>query len=331
MSGLRVLFLGGTGIISSACSRLAVERGIELFVLNRGTTTARPLPPEATVLRGDARDPASVRDALGAREFDAVVDWVAFTPGHIRADIATFRGRAGQFVFISSASAYQTPPSRVPVVESTPLRNPLWQYSRDKIACEEVLRAAYRDAGFPATIVRPSHTYDQTSVPLHGGWTALARMRQGKPVVVHGDGTSLWTLTHHEDFARGFVPLLGHPRTLGESFHITSDDVLTWDQITHSLAAAAGVRPDIVHVPSDVIAAADPEWGASLLGDKAHSMVFDNAKLRGVVPGYRAVIPFEQGAREIVAWHDADPARQRIDAGVDALTGKLAGAFRAGG
>ncbi len=240
MSGLRVLFLGGTGIISSACSRLAVERGIELFVLNRGQSTDRPLPPEATLLRGDARDPASVRDALGGREFDAVVDWVAYTPAHVRDDIDTFRGRAGQYVFISSASAYQTPPSRVPVTESTPLRNPYLQYSRDKIACEELLRAAYRDEGFPATIVRPSHTYDKTNIPLHGGWTALARMRQGKPVVVHGDGTSLWTLTHHADFAQGFVPLLGHPRTLGESFHITSDDVLTWDQITHALAAAAG-------------------------------------------------------------------------------------------
>jgi nucleoside-diphosphate-sugar epimerase len=331
MPGLRVLFLGGTGIISSACSRLAVARGIDLFVLNRGQTAARPLPPEVTVLRGDARDPASVRDALGGREFDAVVDWVAFTPGHIRADIATFRGRAGQFVFISSASAYQTPPSRVPVVESTPLRNPYLQYSRDKIACEELLRAAYRDDGFPATIVRPSHTYDQTNVPLHGGWTALARMRLGKPVVVHGDGTSLWTLTHHEDFAQGFVPLLGHPRTLGESFHITSDDVLTWDQITLALAAAAGVTADIVHVPSDVIAAADPEWGATLLGDKAHSMVFDNTKLRSVVPAYRAVIPFEQGAREIVAWHDEDSSRQRVDAVVDALSDKLAQAWRPGG
>jgi len=194
----------------------------------------------------------------------------------------------------------------------------------------EALRAAYRDEGFPATIVRPSHTYDKTNIPLHGGWTALARMRQGEPVVVHGDGTSLWTLTHHDDFAQGFVPLLGHSRTLGESFHITSDDVLTWDQITHVLAAAAGVTVDIVHVPSEVIAAADPVWGATLLGDKAHSMVFDNSKLRSVVPGYRAVIPFEQGAREIVAWYDEDPARQRIDAGVDAVTGKLAQAFRPG-
>jgi nucleoside-diphosphate-sugar epimerase len=331
MPGLRVLFIGGTGIISSACSRLAVERGIELSVLNRGQSADRPLPPEATVLRGDARDPASVRDALGGRDFDAVVDWVAYTPGHVRADIGTFRGRAGQYVFISSASAYQTPPSRVPVTESTPLRNPYLQYSRDKIACEELLRAAYRDEGFPATIVRPSHTYDKTNVPLHGGWTALARMRQGKPVIVHGDGTSLWTLTHHEDFAQGFVPLLGHPRTLGDSFQITSDDVLTWDQITHALAAAAGAEADIVHVPSDVIAAADPVWGATLLGDKAHSMVFDNAKLRGVVPGYRAVIPFEQGAREIVAWYDEDRSRQRIDAGVDAVSDKLAEAWRPGG
>jgi nucleoside-diphosphate-sugar epimerase len=330
MPGLRVLFLGGTGIISSACSWLAVERGIDLVVLNRGRSTDRPLPTAATVLHGDARDPASVREALGGREFDSVVDWVAYTPGDVQADIDTFRGRAGQLVFISSASAYQTPPSRVPVVESTPLRNPFWQYSRDKIACEEVLRAAYRDEGFPATIVRPSHTYDKTSLPLHGGWTAVARMRQGKPVIVHGDGTSLWTLTHHADFARGFVPLLGHPRTLGESFHITSDDVLTWDQITHALAAAVGVTADIVHVPSEVIAAADPVWGATLLGDKAHSMVFDNAKLRSVVPGYRAVIPFEQGAREIVAWHDEAPSRQRIDAGVDALSDKLAQAWRPG-
>jgi len=330
VGGLRVLFLGGTGIISSACSRLAVERGIELLVLNRGRSTDRPLPAAATVLRGDARDPASVREALGDREFDAVVDWVAYTPGDVQADIAAFRGRTGQFVFISSASAYQTPPSRMPVVESTPLRNPFWQYSRDKIACEELLRAAYRDEGFPVTIIRPSHTYDKTELPLYGGWTAVARMRQGKPVIVHGDGTSLWTLTHHADFAQGFVPLLGHPRTLGDSFHITSDDVLTWDQITHALAAAAGVTADIVHVPSEVIAAADPEWGAGLLGDKAHSMVFDNAKLRSVVPGYRAIIPFEQGAREMVAWHDEDPSRQRIDAAVDALSDKLAQAWRPG-
>jgi nucleoside-diphosphate-sugar epimerase len=330
VGGLRVLFIGGSGVISSACSRLAVRRGIELFVLNRGSTQLRPLPAEATVLRGDIRDRASAAAALGGREFDAVVDWVAFTPEHVRADLGLLRGRTGQYVFISSASAYQTPPARLPVTESTPLRNPFWQYSRDKIACEDLLVAAYRDEGFPATIVRPSHTYDRTLIPLDGGWTALARMRQGRPVVVPGDGTSLWTLTHHEDFARGFVPLLGHPRTLGEAFHITSDDVLTWNQITEALAAAAGVTADIVHVPSDAIAAADPDWGASLLGDKAHSLVFDNSKLRSVVPDYVATIGFEQGAREIVAWHDEDPARQQADPRLDAVMDELVSAYRPG-
>jgi nucleoside-diphosphate-sugar epimerase len=328
MSGLTVLFIGGSGVISSACSRLAVERGIELLVLNRGSSEGRPLPAQATVLRADIRDPASVRHALGNREFDAVVDWVAYTPGHVRADLDLFRGRTGQYVFISSASAYQTPPARLPVLESTPLRNPFWAYSRDKIACEDLLVAAYRDEGFPATIVRPSHTYDRTSVPLDGGWTAVNRMRQGKPIVVHGDGTSLWTLTHHADFARGFVPLLGHQRTVGEAFHITSDDVLSWNQIAQTLARAAGVSADIVHVPSEAIAAVDPDWGASLLGDKAHSMVFDNAKLRAVVPDYRATIPFEQGAREIIGWHDEDPSRQQPDPRIDAAMDKLIGSYR---
>jgi len=325
---MRVLFIGGSGVISSACSALAVRRGIDLTVLNRGTSTDRPLPAEATVLRADIRDPAAVAAALGGREFDAVVDWVAFTPEHVRADMDLFRGSTGQYVFISSASAYQTPPSRLPVTESTPLRNPFWQYSRDKIACEDLLIAAYRDEGFPATIVRPSHTYDKTLIPLDGGWTALARMRQGRPVVVHGDGTSLWTLTHHADFALGFVPLLGHPRTIGEAFHITSDDVLTWNQITAALAAAAGTSADIVHVPSDAIFAADPDWGASLVGDKAHSLVFDNTKVRGVVPDFRPVIPWEQGAREILAWYDEDPARQRVDARMDALMDKLVATHR---
>jgi nucleoside-diphosphate-sugar epimerase len=323
MSGLKVLFIGGSGVISSACARLAVECGVDLYLLNRGATSARPVPDEATLLRGDIRDPAAAKESLGSLEFDAVVDWVAFTPDHVQADLDLFRGRTGQYVFISSASVYQTPPERVPVTESTPLSNPHWSYSRDKIACEDLLVRAYRQDGFPATIVRPSHTYDKTSVPFDGGWTVVARMRQGKPVVIHGDGTSLWTLTHHLDFARGFVPLLGHPRTVGEAFHITSDDVLTWNQIARSLAAAAGVEPRIVHVPSDAVAAADPEWGAGLLGDKAHSMIFDNSKLRSVVPDYRATIPFEQGAREIVGWHDADASRQQVDARLDAVMDSL--------
>jgi nucleoside-diphosphate-sugar epimerase len=327
MAKLRVLFIGGSGVISSACSRVAVDSGIELFALNRGHSAARPLPPGASMLRADIREPGSVRDVIKDLDFDAVVDWVAFTPGHIGADLDLFRGRTGQYVFISSASAYQTPPARMPVTESTPLRNPYWQYSRDKIACEDLLVAAYREEGFPATIVRPSHTYDQTLVPFDGGWTVLGRMLAGKPVIVHGDGTSLWTLTHHDDFARAFVPLLGHSRTIGEAIHITSDDVLTWNQIAGSLAAALGVTARLVHVPSDAIAVAEPDWGAGLLGDKAHSMVFDNTKVRSIVPGWRAVIPFERGAREIVEWYLADPARQVTDVGLDAVMDKLAAAW----
>jgi nucleoside-diphosphate-sugar epimerase len=327
MSELRVLFIGGSGVISSACARVAVTSGIDLYVLNRGRSTLRPLPPGVRELRADVRNPASVRDVLKDLDFDSVVDWVAFTPEHVSTDIDLFRGRTGQYVFISTASAYQTPPSRLPVTESTPLRNPFWQYSRDKIACEDLLVRAYRDEGFPATIVRPSHTYDKTKVPLSGGWTALARMLAGKPVIVHGDGTSLWTVTHHDDFARGFVPLLGHARTLGDAFHITSDDFLTWDQIAHALASALGVTARITHVASDAIAAAVPEWGAGLLGDKAHSMVFDNSKLRSLVPGWHAVIPFERGAREIVSWHREDPARQVVDERMDALMDKLAADF----
>ncbi|MBW0253764.1 SDR family oxidoreductase [Cellulomonas sp. PS-H5] len=330
MAATRLLVIGGTGVISSAVTRLAVERGLDVTVLNRGSSATRPLPDGAEVVQADVRDPASVRAALGSREFDSVVDWVAFTPEHVQTDVDLFAGRTGQYVFISSASAYQTPPERLPVTESTPLRNPFWQYSRDKIACEDLLVREYRDSGFPATVVRPSHTYDRTLVPLDGGWTAMERMRQGREVVVHGDGTSLWTLTHHADFARGMVPLLGNPRTLGEAFHITSDDALTWDQIVRALAAAAGVEPRIVHVPSVAIAAADPEWGAGLLGDKAHSMVFDTTKLRRLVPEFATTIRFEQGAREIVDWHDADPARRAVDARLDAVMDDLVARFRVG-
>jgi nucleoside-diphosphate-sugar epimerase len=331
MSNLKVLFIGGSGVISSACARVAADSGtIDLYVLNRGQSTTRTLPDGVKEFRADIREPGSVREAIGDLDFDCVVDWVAFTPEHVRTDIDLLRDRTGQYVFISTASAYQTPVSRLPVTESTPLRNPYWRYSRDKIACEDLLVSEYRESGFPATIVRPSHTYDKTKPVLDGGWTALARMLAGKPVIVHGDGTSLWTVTHHDDFARAFVPLLGHPRTLGEAFHITSDDFLTWDQITHALASALGVTAKIVHVPSDVIAAADPGWGAGLLGDKAHSMVFDNSKIRQIAPGWRAVIPFERGAREIADWHLANSSRQAADAELDALMDKLAQAYRAG-
>jgi nucleoside-diphosphate-sugar epimerase len=321
---MRVLFIGGSGQISAACSRRAVAAGIELSVLNRGVSTVRPLPAGVRLLRGDIRDPASARAAIGDERFDVVADFVAYTPEHVQADLELFRGRTGQYVFISSASAYQKPPARLPIVESTPLRNPFLQYSRDKIACEDLLVHAYRQEGFPATIVRPSHTYDVTKLPCAGGWTTVERMRQGKEVVVHGDGTSLWTLTHSDDFAKAFVGLLGQPQAIGDSFHITSDDVLTWNQIHEIVAAAAGTEARIVHVPSDAILAADEDWGSSLLGDKAHSVIFDNAKVRALVPEFVATIPFGRAARDIVAWFDADPARREVDPRIDRLMDELA-------
>jgi nucleoside-diphosphate-sugar epimerase len=328
MTAQRVLFIGGTGVISTACVRRAVERGFEVSVLNRGNTSVRPVPAEVRVLSADIHDTESVAAALGGSEFDVVADFMAFTPDHVQADLDRFAGRVGQFVFISSASAYQTPPARLPVLESTPLRNPHWQYSRNKIACEDLLTRAYRDDAFPVTVVRPSHTYDHTLVPFDGGWTAMDRMRRGAPVIVHGDGTSLWTLTHHTDFARAFVGLLANPRAVGDTFHITSDEAPPWDQIAETLADAAGVEARIVHVPSDAIAAEDSEWGAGLLGDKAHSMVFDNSKVKSVVPGWVATVPFAQGAREIVEWHDEDESRRVIDQQLDAAMDRLAATYQ---
>lgn len=319
---MKVLFIGGTGIISSACSELAVERGIELFLLNRGESKRKP-PEAAKILNADIRDKDSVQKLLGQHHFDAVVDWIAFTAGHIETDIELFRNRTNQFVFISSASAYQTPPVNLPVTESTPLSNPFWQYSRDKIACEERLMKAYREEQFPITIVRPSHTYDRTMLPLKGRYTAIDRMRKGKKVIVHGDGTSLWVLTHHKDFAKGFVGLLGNSRAIGEAFQITSDDLLTWNQIYELAARAAGTSAQIVHIPSDVIAKYDAEWGAELFGDKAHSMIFDNTKIKRVVPDFAATIPFSCGVYEIIEWFDADPTRQIIDEPLNQLMGKI--------
>jgi nucleoside-diphosphate-sugar epimerase len=315
---MKVLFIGGTGKISSACSPLAVERGFDLYLLNRGQTD-RPAPAGATVLHGDIRDYASAERALAGHTFDAVVDWIAFTSDHIETDLRLLRGRTGQFVFISSASAYQKPLSGLPITESTVLANPYWEYSRNKIACEERLVRAYREEGFPFTIVRPSHTYDKTMLPFQGGWTFIDRLRKGKKVIVHGDGASLWVLTHHRDFAKGFVGLLGNSHAIAESFHITSDELLTWNQICAILANAAGVEPNIVHVPSDVINAYDPAWGAGLIGDKANSVIFDNSKIKRFVPDFAATTPFSRGAREIIAWYDQDPARQVVDAKFDQL------------
>ncbi len=309
---MKVLFIGGTGIISSACSELALQQGIELYLLNRGRSF-RPAPAGAARLRGDIHRPTSVTEALGDLTFDAVVEWIAFTPEQVNADIELFRNCTQQYIFISSASAYEKPPSSLPITEKTPLHNPFWQYSRNKAACEALLEEAGREEGFPYTIVRPSHTYDRTLLPFHGGYTTVARMRVGKPVVVHGDGTSLWTMTHHRDFAVGLVGLLGNPLAIGDCFHITSDEWLSWNQIYTIVAEAAGAEPDLVHVPSELIARVDREWGDSLLGDKAHSLIFDNSKIRQLVPQFQPAITFQQGAHEIMAWYDADVSRQVVD------------------
>jgi nucleoside-diphosphate-sugar epimerase len=320
---VRLLFLGGTGIISTASVRLAVQRGHEVTVLNRGRTTKRPLPAEVEGLTADVNDPESVDRALGSREFDVVAQFRAFTPEHVRHDVERFRDRTGQYVFISSASAYQKPPGSVPVTESTPLKNPFWQYSRDKIACEDLLVAAYRDDDFPAVIVRPSHTYDDTLLPTLGGWTDIARMRAGKPVVVHGDGTTQWTLTHSDDFAVGFVGLLGRPEAEGNAYTITGDSAPTWDQVYTWLGRAAGAEPTLVHVASETIAKELPDHGPGLVGDKAHSMVFDTTKLRRLVPEFTTTIPYAEGARRVLAWYDAHPEAQETDEALDAAFDRL--------
>lgn len=326
-----ILYIGGTGTISAACVRRSVALGHDVAVLNRGSAR-RPIPPEAELIEADIRDAAAVRAALGSRRFDVVAEFLAFTPDHIASDLELFEGRTGQYVFISSASAYEKPPRRVPVTESTPLRNPYWQYSRDKIACEDVLVAAHRERGLPVTIIRPSHTYDERLLPTLGGWTDIARMRAGRPVIVHGDGTSLWTITHSDDFAVAFTGLVANPAAIGEAFTITGTHAPTWNQIYGWLAEAAGVAdPDIVHVASETIAAFAPDLGPGLIGDKAHSMLFDVSKVTELVPEFRTTITFDEGARRILAHYDADPGARRVDEDRNALFDRIAAHARSAG
>ena len=324
-----ILFVGGTGIISSACSPLVVENGNNLFLLNRGEST-RPVPSGAEVIRADIRrDPSALELAVRQHHIDVVVEWIAFVPEDIQRDIEACVGQVAQYVFISSASAYQKPIKDLPITEETPLENPFWEYSRNKIACEKLLLRAYREQGFPVTIVRPSHTYDQTLLPFHGGWTIVDRMRRGTPVIVHGDGTSLWVLTHHRDFAVGFVGLLGNTAAIGEAFQITSDELLTWNAIFAQVAEVAGAELKAVHIPSDAIAKYDERWGASLLGDKAHSVIFDNSKIRRLVPGFNPQIPFSKGSREIVAWYDANPQFRVVDEETNRMHDRIIADFQA--
>ncbi len=329
-SGLRVLFVGGTGLISSACARAAVAAGHELTVLNRGRTALVPLPPSVRVLRADVRDEAAVANAVSGERFDVVVQWVGFRPSHIAQDLRVFAD-AGHYVFISSATVYEKPPLHYLVTEHTPRGNPYWAYAREKIACEDVLTRAH-EAGFPMTIVRPSHTYGPSQIPValaswDKPWTVIDRMRRGRPILVPGDGTGWWTLTHNSDFAAGLVPLLGLAEAIGLAVQITSDEVLTWDQIHRTVAAAAGVEVELLHVPTDAIVAADPGAEQGLRGDKMHSVVFDNSLLRRLVPGFAATTPFATGVRDSISWFEADPARRQIDRDLDARWDALAAVY----
>jgi nucleoside-diphosphate-sugar epimerase len=310
---MKVLFIGGTGNISSACSELAIVRGIELYHLNRGKSAGiRNVEGMKTIL-SDIRNFEETQKAIQNYNFDVVVDFIAYEPEHIQNDIKLFAGKTNQFVFISSASVYQTPPIKLPVTEETPIENAFWEYSRKKIACENVLREEYIKSGFPYTIIRPSHTYSKTLIPLVGGFTAMHRMLHNLPVVVHGDGTSIWTLTHHKDFAVGLVGLLGKTEAINEAFHITSDEWLTWNGIYNILAKELNVNPQLVHIPSEIIIKYDQTIGDGLLGDKAHSMIFDNSKIRKIVPEFNPKISFQQGAKEIVKWFLENSSKQEPD------------------
>lgn len=326
---MKFLFIGGTGNISTACTRLSAQRGHEVWVLNRSQSKL-PVPDGVRQIQADIQDENRVEELLVGQYFDAVVNFIAFQAEDIARDISLFRDRTDQYVFISSASCYQKPLSHPIVTESTPLANPVWQYSRDKIACEDALMEAYREFQFPITIVRPSLTYEFViPVPI-GGWqnyNVIDRIRKKKPIIVHGDGTSLWTITHSRDFAKGFVGLLGHQQAIGHAFHITTDEILTWDQIYRAVGMAIGEEPQIVHIASDLIARFEPSRMGSLVGDKSVSVIFDNTKIKTFVPDFKATIPFKQGIRETIDWFEADPARQQIDPKTEEWVDRLLTAY----
>lgn len=315
---MKVLFIGGTGLISEAVSKLAIARGIELYLFNRGKRDGF-VPDGAKVITGDIRDAHAAAASLEGHVFDVVVDWIAFTPEHVSVDIELFRGRTKQYIFISSASAYQKPPKHYIITEeATPLENRYWQYSRDKIACEQLLLEEQAATGFPVTIVRPSFTYGDTMIPAALNswphpWSLIARMREGRPVIVHGDGSSLWTMTHNTDFAKGFVGLLGREEAIGQAYHITSDEVLTWNQIYEAIGEAAGVEPKLVHISTDFLVSHDPELEGGLLGDKSVTSVFDNSKIKSLVPEFEAALSFAEGIKRTVAWFEAHPERCSVD------------------
>ncbi|MFA6507001.1 MAG: SDR family oxidoreductase [Treponemataceae bacterium] len=312
---MRVLFIGGTGNISNACTRLALQKGIEIIHLNRGNHPEKT-PEGVRTLKGDGKNPSEVRVAVKGMKFDCVVQWLGYSPSQVEADIDIFGGNVGQYIFISSASAYLKPLPHPVVTESTRLGNPFWEYARNKIASEQLLEKAGAEKGFPWTVVRPSHTYDDGIIPTNFGmrdFTVPQRILDGREIIVHGDGQSLWTLTHSSDFAKGFVGLIGNPAAMGQAFHITTDEFMTWDALLLTLGQALGREPKMVHIPSEYIAAMNPEMGAPILGERRYTQMYDNSKIKRLVPGFRCDVNFTEGIRSSLAWFDAHPAAKVID------------------
>jgi nucleoside-diphosphate-sugar epimerase len=330
---MKVLFIGGTGLISMAASKLAVQQGFDLYLLNRGNRD-KFVPEGATMLRGDINNHIEMESLLENRHFDVVVDWIIFNNEDIERDIKLFAGKTNQYIFISTAATYQRPPAYYILDESTPQHNPGWDYAVNKIACEERLIKEYREKSFPMTIVRPSHTYGNTSIPFaitSGGnpWTLVDRILKGKKIIIPGDGTSLWTITHNTDFAKGLVGLLGNTQTIGHAFHITSDEVKTWDQYLNVIGQAVGVEPKSIHITSECISLFMPEFKGSLFGDACNSYVLDNSKIKKFVPGYTATTSFEHGIRQSIAYFEEHPELQTVDEVLNAKMDKTIAAYEA--
>jgi nucleoside-diphosphate-sugar epimerase len=325
---MKALFIGGTGTISAAISRQLVELGCQLYILNRGTRNTE-LSGKVAEIQCNINNETDVTSKIAGLDFDVVVDFIAFSPEQVERDYQLFNGKTRQYIFISSASAYQKPLSDYRVSESTPLANPFWEYSRNKIACEEVLLRAYRQQGFPITIVRPSHTYDERSVPLgvhgkNGSWQVVKRMLERKPVIIHGDGTSLWTMTHNSDFATAFIGLMGNIHAIGEAVQITSDETLTWNQIYETIARVLNVELQAVHISSDFLSLCGPyNFTGGLTGDKANSVVFDNTKLKRLVPYFTAKVRFDQGIRQTLDYVLSHPECQNDDEEFDAWSDRV--------
>ena len=329
---MKILLIGGTGTISMAITRLLAERGEEVYILNRGNRN-NDLPKNVKVISCDISDEKKTAETLGDMTFDCVGEFIGFVPEQVERDVRLFSGKTKQYIYISSASAYQKPLGDYRITESTPLSNPHWQYSRDKIACEEYLMKQYREKGFPVTIVRPSHTYDERSVPLgvhgdNGSWQVLKRMIEGKPVIIHGDGSSLWTITHNSDFAKGYTGFIGNIHAIGQAFHITSDESVTWNQIYSIIADSLGVKLNARHISSEFLDSIGPyDFEGTLTGDKANTVVFDNSKLKRAVPDFTATVRADQGIRNTVEYVLAHKECQKDDPEFDSWCDRVIKAY----